>query len=120
MPNVALLDILTTYFFLKSLQSAIGSAAAAAESAFVPYAEKVLELMKMYMTMTKDEELTLRARATELVGIIGVAIGKPIIQPVLPSFIEAALSVGDSSLFMLVSVCHVSGDLNCLHNLFVF
>lgn len=45
------------------------------------------------MTFTKDEDLTARARATELVGIIGMAVGRSYIEPVLPSFIEAAIEV---------------------------
>lgn len=72
--------------------SAIGSAAAAAEQAFVPYVERVLELMESFMVLTKDEELSARARATELVGIIALAVGRPTIEPVLPGFIEAAIT----------------------------
>jgi hypothetical protein len=75
------------------LQSAIGSAAAAAESAFVPYVETLLQMLQPFMVSTKDEDLTIRARATELVGIVGMAVGRPVIEPVLPFFIEAALNV---------------------------
>jgi hypothetical protein len=75
------------------LQSAIGSAAAAAEASFVPYTERVLHFMQGFMVLTKDEDLPARARATELVGIVGMAVGRSVIEPVLPSFIEAALEV---------------------------
>eukprot|EP01018_Ginkgo_biloba_P037641 Gb_34116 [translate_table: standard] len=76
----------------ETCMSAIGSAAAAAELAFIPYAERVLELMKIFMVLTKDEDLRARARATELVGIIAMAVGRPRIEPILPPFIEAAIS----------------------------
>ena len=45
------------------------------------------------MTLTKDEDLTARARAAEMVGIIGMAGGRSYIELVLPSFIEAAIEV---------------------------
>ncbi|CAN6465263.1 unnamed protein product [Victoria cruziana] len=72
--------------------SAIGSVAAAAEQAFIPYAEQLLELMKFFMVLTKDEDLCSRARATELVGIIAMAVGRAKMEPILPPFIEAAIS----------------------------
>lgn len=75
------------------LQSAIGSIAAAAEQAFIPYAERVLVLMKSYMVLTNDEDLPCRARATELVGIIALVVGREKMEAVLPPYIEAAISV---------------------------
>ena len=75
------------------LQSAIGSVAAAAEQAFIPYAEKVLEMMKGFMVLTKDEDLCARARATEVVGIVAMAVGRTRMEAILPPFIEAAISV---------------------------
>ncbi|KAF9619806.1 hypothetical protein IFM89_009557 [Coptis chinensis] len=47
-------------------QSTIGSVATAAEQAFVPYAERVLELMKIFMVLTNDEDLCSQARATDI------------------------------------------------------
>ncbi|XP_072991825.1 probable importin subunit beta-4 [Typha latifolia] len=76
----------------ETCMSAIGSLAAAAEQAFIPYAEKVLEMMKSYMVLTNDEDLRARARATELVGIVAMAVGRMRMEPILPPFIEAALS----------------------------
>lgn len=76
-----------------SVQSAIGSVAAASEQAFIPYAERVLELMKAFMVLTRDEDLCARARATELVGIIAMSVGRPRMEPILPPFIEAAIAV---------------------------
>ncbi|XP_057870292.2 uncharacterized protein LOC131076946 isoform X2 [Cryptomeria japonica] len=76
----------------ETCMSAIGSAAAAAELAFIPYAESVLELMKIFMVFTKDEDLRARARATELVGIIAMAVGRPRMEPILAPFIEAAIA----------------------------
>ncbi|EFJ36956.1 hypothetical protein SELMODRAFT_140759 [Selaginella moellendorffii] len=76
----------------ETCMSAICSTAAAAQSAFIPYAPGVLELMKSFLVLTADEDLPARARATELVGIIGTAVGRQYIEPVLPSFVEAAIS----------------------------
>ncbi|OVA07293.1 HEAT [Macleaya cordata] len=76
----------------ETCMSAIGSVAAAAEQAFIPYAERVLELMKIFMVLTKDEDLRSRARATELVGIVAMAVGRMRMESILPPFIEAALS----------------------------
>lgn len=72
--------------------SAIGSVASAAEEAFVPYAERVLELMKNFMVLTNDEDLCSRARATELVGIVAMSAGRTRMESILPPFIEAAIS----------------------------
>ena len=49
--------------------------------------------MKSFMVLTKDEDLAARARATELVGIIFLAVGIEKIGPMLPGFIEAAIAV---------------------------
>lgn len=51
-------------------------------------------MMKSFMVLTNDEDLVSRARATELVGIVAMAIGRTRMEPVLPPFIEAAISVG--------------------------
>eukprot|EP00249_Psilotum_nudum_P024844 c29306_g1_i2 orf=418-3579(+) len=76
----------------ETCMSAIGSSAAAAKSAFVPYTERVLNMMKSFMVLTKDEDLPARAHATELVGIIAMAVGRQSIEHVLPAFIEAAVT----------------------------
>ncbi|OEL17886.1 Importin subunit beta-4, partial [Dichanthelium oligosanthes] len=76
----------------ETCMSAIGSVAAAAEQAFTPYAEKVLEMMKGFMVLTSDEDLCARARATEVVGIVAMAVGRARVEAILPAFIEAAIS----------------------------
>ncbi|KAK6156979.1 hypothetical protein DH2020_011227 [Rehmannia glutinosa] len=76
----------------ETCMSAIGSVASAAEQAFVPYAERVLELMKIFMVLTNDEDLRARARATELAGIVAMSVGRARMEPILPAFIEAAIS----------------------------
>ncbi|KAF5813829.1 putative importin-beta domain, importin beta family [Helianthus annuus] len=76
----------------ETCMSAIGSVASAAEQAFLPYAECVLELMKNFMVLTSDEDLRSRARATELVGIVAMVVGRARMEPILPPFIEAAIS----------------------------
>ncbi|KAJ4839444.1 hypothetical protein Tsubulata_025352 [Turnera subulata] len=76
----------------ETCMSAIGSVASAAEQAFIPYAEGVLELMKSFMVLTNDEDLRSRARATELVGIVAMAVGRMRMEPILSPFVEAAIS----------------------------
>ncbi|XP_048317794.2 uncharacterized protein LOC107427857 [Ziziphus jujuba] len=76
----------------ETCMSAIGSVAAAAEQAFIPYAERVLELMKTFLVLTNDEDLRSRARATELVGIVAMSVGRARMEPILPPFIEAAIA----------------------------
>ncbi|KAD4179444.1 hypothetical protein E3N88_28035 [Mikania micrantha] len=76
----------------ETCMSAIGSVASAAEQAFLPYAERVLDLMKNFMVLTSDEDLRSRARATELVGIVAMVVGRARMEPILPPFIEAAIS----------------------------
>ncbi|KAE9448305.1 hypothetical protein C3L33_19802, partial [Rhododendron williamsianum] len=76
----------------ETCMSAIGSVASAAERSFIPYAERVLELMKIFMVLTKDEDLRSRARATELVGIIAMSVGRMRMEPILPPFIEASIT----------------------------
>ncbi|KAI5661542.1 hypothetical protein M9H77_20865 [Catharanthus roseus] len=89
-----LLDALqnSTRNLQETCMSAIGSVASAAEQAFIPYAERVLELMKIFMVLTNDEDLRSRARATELVGIVAMSVGRSKMEPILPPFIEAAIS----------------------------
>ncbi|XAR49390.1 hypothetical protein NMG60_11032575 [Bertholletia excelsa] len=76
----------------ETCMSAIGSVASAAEQAFIPYAEKVLELMKTFLVLTNDEDLRARARAIELVGITAMSVGRVRMEPILPPFMEAAIS----------------------------
>ncbi|KAI8024673.1 Importin-4 [Camellia lanceoleosa] len=76
----------------ETCMSAIGSVASAAEQAFIPFAEQILELMKTFIVLTNDEDLCSRARATELVGIIAMSVGRIRMEPILPPFIEAAIS----------------------------
>ncbi|CAN1151071.1 Probable importin subunit beta-4 [Linum perenne] len=76
----------------ETCMSAIGSVASAAEVAFIPYAERVLELMKSFMVLTNDEDLRSRARATELVGIVAMSVGRGRMEPILHPFMEAAVS----------------------------
>ncbi|KAL0335221.1 UNVERIFIED_CONTAM: hypothetical protein Sradi_4734000 [Sesamum radiatum] len=72
----------------ETCMSAIGSVASAAEQAFVPYAERVLELMKIFMVLTNDEDLRSRARATELSGIVAMSVGRARMEPILPASLK--------------------------------
>ncbi|XP_019169356.1 PREDICTED: importin-4 [Ipomoea nil] len=76
----------------ETCMSAIGSVASAAEQAFVPYSQRVLEMIKIFMVLTNDEDLRSRARATELVGIVAMSAGRDRMESILPPFIEAAIS----------------------------
>ncbi|XVF06943.1 hypothetical protein REPUB_Repub06bG0094700 [Reevesia pubescens] len=71
---------------------AIGFVVAVAEQAFIPYAERVLELMKVFMVLTNDDDLRARARATMLVGIVPMYVGRTRIEPILHAFLEAAIA----------------------------
>uniref|UniRef100_A0A6N2KT83 Importin subunit beta-1/Transportin-1-like TPR repeats domain-containing protein n=1 Tax=Salix viminalis TaxID=40686 RepID=A0A6N2KT83_SALVM len=90
----------------ETCMSAIGSVASAAEQAFIPYSERVLELMKSFMVLTNDEDLRSRARATELVGIVAMSAGRARMEPILPPFMEAAISV--MTLPILFNNCSMS------------
>lgn len=97
------------------MQSAIGSVAAAAEQSFVPYAERVLELLKMFMVLTNDEDLRSRARATELLGIVAMSVGRARMESVLPPFIEAAILVIMMAIkCWLVFIAHLLNLIICL------
>lgn len=68
--------------------STIANVAGAIKSKFTPYVKTVLDLMSKMMMITTggDQMLTLRARATECVGLIAVSMGKsfaPIAEPFL-------------------------------------
>ncbi|XP_058771826.1 uncharacterized protein LOC131645180 isoform X2 [Vicia villosa] len=76
----------------ETCMSAIVSIASAAKQAFFPYAERVLELMKNFIVLTNDEDLRSRARATKLVGMVAMSLGKTRMEPILPPYIEAAIS----------------------------
>lgn len=45
------------------------------------------------MVLTNDEDLRARARATELVGIVAMSVGRARMEPILPPYIEAAIAV---------------------------
>lgn len=49
--------------------------------------------MKSFLVLTNDEDLRSRARATELVGIVAMSVGRARMEPILPSYIEAAIAV---------------------------
>lgn len=57
--------------------------------------------MKIFMVLTNDEDLRSRARATELAGIVAMSVGRARMEPILPAFIEAAISVCISSFIVM-------------------
>ncbi|WCJ19909.1 ARM repeat superfamily protein [Euphorbia peplus] len=44
------------------------------------------------MVLTNDEDLRSRARATELVRMVAMAVGRTRMEPILAPFMEAAIS----------------------------
>lgn len=56
--------------------SAVASAAAAAEEGFAPYAPSVLPILRQFMSLTKEEALGARARATECAALVLSALGR--------------------------------------------
>ncbi|KAJ9561307.1 hypothetical protein OSB04_006467 [Centaurea solstitialis] len=76
----------------ETCMSAIGSVASATKKAFVPYVERVMESMKAFMVLKNKADIRSRARAIELVGIVAMVAGREKMEPVLPPFIEAAIS----------------------------
>ncbi|KAL2342208.1 hypothetical protein Fmac_010148 [Flemingia macrophylla] len=48
--------------------------------------------MKSFMVLTNDEDLRSYARATELVGVVAMSVGKVGMEPILPPYIEDAIS----------------------------
>ncbi|CAI5467286.1 unnamed protein product, partial [Closterium sp. Yama58-4] len=71
--------------------SAIGSAAAAAGPKFAPYSDAVLAALIPLVSLTAEADVDVRSRAYELVGIIGIAVGRQAVEPVLPGCMDAAL-----------------------------
>lgn len=60
------------------------------------------------MVLTSDEDLRSRARATELVGIVAMSVGRARMEPILPPYIEAAISVNPYHLFLLLQIWYFS------------
>eukprot|EP00656_Telonema_subtile_P032230 TRINITY_DN3532_c0_g1_i2.p1 TRINITY_DN3532_c0_g1~~TRINITY_DN3532_c0_g1_i2.p1 ORF type:complete len:697 (-),score=219.70 TRINITY_DN3532_c0_g1_i2:73-2163(-) len=77
--------------------AALASVMAAAGDAVKPYAEEVLQVLKILMQQTGDSELKLRARATECVGVLGVMLGKEVFSKVAEEYIQLALAGMQSS-----------------------
>lgn len=64
----------------------ISSVSSATQKAFLPYVERVLELMKTFMVLINEEDLCSRARATELLGLVAMIVVKDKMESVLPFF----------------------------------
>lgn len=68
----------------------IQSCAITAEKAFTPYFQKSMEAMLHFMRKKADEDLKMRARATECIGFIAVAVGPEKFAPVLKTVLALA------------------------------
>ena len=72
--------------------SALASVALAAGSQFTPYYETVFGFMRVLLQQTGEQELLLRARALECVGLMNLAVGRTVCEPVLHECTASALA----------------------------
>jgi hypothetical protein len=71
--------------------AAIGAIASAAESEFLPYLPLLANPFLTMMSQKEETYLVLRARATEAIGMVAVAVGKKPFEPYLKQFFEVVL-----------------------------
>ena len=71
--------------------SALASVAMAAGEQFRPYFVPVYSLMKVLLHQTGEAELNLRARSMECIGLMNLAVGREVCEPVLQEVTMAAL-----------------------------
>jgi hypothetical protein len=84
--------------------SAISSTCAAAEKAITPFYGTLLPMLSQMMTITNEEDIVLRCRATECLGLVAAAVGREtfqvrgnnkvlltLVKPVLKESIHVAL-----------------------------
>ena len=72
--------------------SALASVAMAAGTKFQPYFQTVYGLMRMLLTVTSEAELPLRARAMECIGLMNLAVGREVCEPIIQEVTMAALA----------------------------
>ena len=63
----------------------------AASDKFTPYFGPIYSLMRVLLGQTGEQELLLRARAMECVGLMNLAVGRAHCEPVLAECTELAL-----------------------------
>jgi len=71
--------------------SALAAVAMSAGKQFRPYFETIYSLVRVLLHQTGAGELTLRARALECIGLMNLAVGREVCEPVLPEVTAAAL-----------------------------
>ena len=76
----------------QSAISAIASVALAAGPEFRPYYSHVFGFMRVLMQQTGEQEVLLRARAMELLGVMNLAVGRAHCEATLPECTSAALA----------------------------
>lgn len=54
----------------------LGSIAVAAEKEFLPYFPGTMQVLEHCMTLTDEDNILLRCRATECIGVIAIGVGK--------------------------------------------
>lgn len=72
--------------------SAISSAASAAGKSFGAYYDALIPIMIQYMALTEDEDLLIRCRATECVGLLATAVGRAKFDPAFKQCMTLALA----------------------------
>ncbi|KAJ1984508.1 hypothetical protein H4R33_004360 [Dimargaris cristalligena] len=75
-----------------TVTGALGSAANAAGSAFLPYFDNIIQRMRHQFTVsTVEDDFALRGIAVDTVGVIASAVGKEVFAPHLEGFMKLAL-----------------------------
>ncbi|KAJ1972304.1 hypothetical protein H4R34_005452 [Dimargaris verticillata] len=76
-----------------TVTAALGSAAHAAKTEFMPYFDGVIQRLQQLSAMSTDEDdYSLRAIAIDTVGIVAEAVGKDVFRPYLEDFMKLALA----------------------------
>lgn len=74
-----------------TVTGAIGSAAHASQSGFIPYFEASISRMQVFLTLKTDgEETDLRGIATDTLGTIAEAVGKEVFRPYFQPCVKMA------------------------------
>jgi len=71
--------------------AALAATAVAAEDEFAPYVDGVAKLMTDLMNLQNPELFSLRGRALECMGHVGIAVGNEVFRPYFPATMQSAM-----------------------------
>lgn len=108
---------LSTPLTQETLVSAMSSIAQTQCPSFAQFGEQVLSLLQQPMSISLNDTTLLRAKATEAVGIIAVAMGKERFQPYFQFFMDRVVEnlsatraeVKEQSFGFLANMCEMLG-----------